>query len=121
MLCRIAAGQDLAHGQGGGIYFTGTGHHTWREVSERVARAGKELGYLDTNEVREVSLQVAAHEVTGNSNTQWTELGFALRSRTLAPLSRGIGWEPRRTREYFERSFVQEWRELIPGLKKNTV
>ena len=83
-----------------------------------MAKAGKELGYLGTAEVKEVSLQTAADKVTGNGNTGWTELGFASRSRTQSHRSRELGWKPKMSREDFENSFVEEWKELIPGLRK---
>ncbi|PWI72419.1 NAD dependent epimerase/dehydratase family protein [Purpureocillium lilacinum] len=96
-----------------GVYFNETGHHTWREVSERVARSGREAGFLPTDEVREQSLAVAAEAFGGKTlPAEFAELGFASHSRTRADLARKIGWAPTKTRRDFEESFAEEWKVI---------
>lgn len=95
-----------------GIYFNETGHHSWREISERVAAAGKQVGRLPTDEVREETLERAA-----TLNSAWTpsvaELGFSSFSRTQASLARELlNWRPQKNRKDFEDSFVPEWEYL---------
>jgi nucleoside-diphosphate-sugar epimerase len=96
-----------------GIYFSETGHHSWREVSERIAREGRALGYLVTDEVREASLLEAVEKLGGGTVPSTAiELGFASRARTRADRAREIGWRPSKTRQDFEDSFAEEWRYL---------
>lgn len=111
VLAGILAGKDLPSNKKG-IYFNETGHHPWREISERIAKTGKELGYLQSGEVREVSLEDGAPLL----NKSWVpfvaELGFASRSRTEADLARKIGWQPKKNRKDFEDSFATEWKVI---------
>lgn len=47
-----------------GIYFCESGEHTHLEFSQRLARAGKELGLLESDEVRSVELEEAGEQWT---------------------------------------------------------
>lgn len=94
-----------------GVYFNETGHHSWREVSERIAKAGKEAGFLASEEVKEIGLQEGERALQKPLDV--VELGFASNSRTRADLAREIGWAPKRTRESFEASFTAEWIETM--------
>ncbi|KAJ6440999.1 NAD dependent epimerase/dehydratase family protein [Purpureocillium lavendulum] len=96
-----------------GLYFNETGHHTWREVSEQVARTGRAAGFLPTDEVRELPLAAAADAFGGKTlPPEFAELGFASRARTTADLAREIGWSPKKTRKDFEDSFAEEWKVI---------
>ncbi|KAH6889858.1 NAD dependent epimerase/dehydratase family protein [Thelonectria olida] len=108
---RLLAGDDLPSNKKG-IYFNETGHQSWREVSERVAKEGKALGYLDSDKVKELSLEEGVATFGKALPPTAVEVGFASRSRTRADLSREIGWKPTKTREDFEASFRGEWEIL---------
>ena len=68
-------GEDIPYGTKG-IYFSGTGRFTWRSLAEAVGKAGKSLGVLDEEDVKEITLDEAAGLWTGGSR-QIAELGFA--------------------------------------------
>ncbi|KAI5468118.1 NAD dependent epimerase/dehydratase family protein [Mariannaea sp. PMI_226] len=108
VVSRLLAGDDLPSNKKG-IYFNETGHQSWREVSERIAKEGKALGYLPSDEVRELSMEESVAALGKALPPAAIELGFASRSRTRADLSREIGWEPTKTRKDFEESFREEW------------
>ncbi|KAH7160358.1 NAD dependent epimerase/dehydratase family protein [Dactylonectria estremocensis] len=109
ILARLLAGDALPSNKQG-LYFNETGHHSWREVSERIAKEGRALGYLGSDEVREVSLDDMTDKLGMGLPPTVVELGFASRSRTRADLSREIGWQPKKTRVDFEASFTEEWK-----------
>jgi nucleoside-diphosphate-sugar epimerase len=106
-ISRILKGDELPSNRQG-IYFSETGNHTWREVSERIAKTGKEAGFLSSDEVREENLENAAKAI--KNSPEVAELGFASHSQTRANLSRKIGWVPKKTRKDFEDSFLEEWK-----------
>jgi hypothetical protein len=58
-----------------GIFFTENGEHSWRDVGEGIAKAGVELGVLETDEVKSVSLEDATARLHWH-NQIWTESGF---------------------------------------------
>lgn len=91
-----------------GLYFNETGHHTWREISDRVAAEGAALGHLKSDEVREVSLEDGSKAFGPPPFV--AELGFSSRARSRADKARRIGWKPTKTRKDFEDSFAEEWR-----------
>lgn len=70
------------------------------------------MGYLESDEVREISLKEALEKLGNALPPSAIELGFASRSRTQADLAREIGWMPRKTRADFEASFLEEWKIL---------
>ncbi|UPL02417.1 hypothetical protein LCI18_013351 [Fusarium solani-melongenae] len=111
VLSRLLAG-DVLPSNKKGIYFNETGHQSWREVSERVAKEGLALGYLQSDQVQELSLEDGAKAFGKTLQPSVAELGFASRSRTRADRAREIGWEPTKTREDFEASFREEWKIL---------
>lgn len=117
LLARVLAGTaaDLPSNKRG-VYFNETGHHSWREVSERVAAAGVRAGRLTTDEVREETLEVAAPKLGKTLTPFVAELGFASFSRTQASRARELlGWKPHKTRQDFEDSFLPEWEFLAKG------
>jgi nucleoside-diphosphate-sugar epimerase len=61
VLRNIEQGQEIPHGRKG-IYFAESGEHTHLEMSQRLAKAGKELGVLATDKVASVSLEEAANQ-----------------------------------------------------------
>ena len=95
-----------------GIVFSETGSARWREVAERIAKAGVEFGKLKTAETRSVSLSEAARKWVGE-NEQLCEVGLAINSRTRAELGRQLGWRPKKTREDWEQSFRNEFEEVL--------
>lgn len=107
VLSRILKGDELPSNRKG-IYFSETGNHTWREVSERIAKTGKEAGFLSSDEVREQTLENSAKAIEKTLHV--ADLGFASHSQTRANLSRKIGWVPKKNRKYFEDSFLEEWK-----------
>ena len=48
-----------------GYYFAENGFQTWKSISERIGKTGKELGVFETNEVGDVTLKEAADEFYG--------------------------------------------------------
>lgn len=113
LLARVLAGTADLPSNKRGVYFNETGHHSWRQVSERVAAAGKQVGRLATDEVREETLEVAAPKLGKTLQPFVAELGFASFSRTQAARARQLlGWKPQKTLEDFEDSFVPEWEYL---------
>ncbi|CAM1501634.1 Fc.00g036180.m01.CDS01 [Cosmosporella sp. VM-42] len=109
VLSRLLAGDDLPSNKKG-IYFNETGFHSWREIAERIAKEGQALGYLKSDEVRELPLDEVAAKL--KVQPEVVELGFSSRSQTRAHLAREIGWKPRKTRKDFEASFGEEWKVL---------
>jgi nucleoside-diphosphate-sugar epimerase len=61
LLRGVEQGQEMPHGRKG-IYFCESGEHTHLEMSQRLAKAGKELGVLATDHVEPVSLEEAANQ-----------------------------------------------------------
>ncbi|KPM35218.1 hypothetical protein AK830_g11351 [Neonectria ditissima] len=112
VLARLLAGDDLPSNKKG-IYFNETGHHSWREISERVAKEGQALGHLKSEKVEELSLEDAITKFGKPIPPHAIELSFASRSRTKADLSREIGWKPKKTRKDFEDSFAEEWDVVV--------
>lgn len=111
VLANVLAGKDIPSNKKG-LYFNENGHHSWREISERVAKTGKELGYLPSDEVRELPLDVAAPTLSKTWTPAVAELGFASRSRTEAHLARKLGWSPTKSRKDFADSFAEEWKVI---------
>lgn len=109
VISRILKGEELPSNRKG-IYFSESGSHSWREVSGRIAKTGKEAGFLSSDEVREQTLENAAKAFEKSLDV--AELGFASHSQTRANLSRKIGWVPKKNRKDFEDSFLEEW-EII--------
>lgn len=94
-----------------GFVFSATGMFTWKEVAEGIAKAGVEMGKLKTAATRSVSLEEAAKKWV-DGNEQLCELGFASNARTSAVIGRELGWQPKRTKEDWERSFRIEFEEV---------
>ncbi|KAL8304524.1 hypothetical protein RB597_004324 [Gaeumannomyces tritici] len=110
-----------------GLYFAVTGHHSWGEVADRVAREGRRLGYVASDEVRELPLQEAAGPLGSalggpiggqGLSAQVAEAAWASHVRTEPALARELGWRPRKDRRDFEDSFAAEWAEDVEGSRK---
>ena len=81
-LAKILA-KDPAVPQGEmGIIFSEAGDFTWTELSEEIGKAGRKLGALESDSVREISLQEGAESWSGG-DLQLAELGFA--SKSVSP------------------------------------
>lgn len=113
MFATLAAGEKLPSGREG-IYFCETGHHTWRELSEGIAKEGKEMGVLQTDEVRSVGLEESAKVFVGGLiKPEWVELALAMNGRTKTTKARQL-WEPQYTKEDFLKS-VRDELEVVRG------
>lgn len=95
-----------------GIIFSATGSFAWKEVAERIAKAGVELGQFSNTETKSISLEEAAKKWVGGDE-QLCELGFASNSRTKAEVGKELCWAPKKTRADWEQSFKEEFEELL--------
>lgn len=95
-----------------GIIFSATGSFTWKEVAERIAKAGVKFGKFANTETKSISLEEAAEKWTGGDK-QLCELGFASNSRTKAEIGKELGWAPKKTRADWEQSFYEEFEEVL--------
>jgi len=102
-----------------GFMFSGTGTFTWKDVAEGIAKAGVALEALKDAETKSMSLEEAAKKWVGGDE-QLCELGFASNSRTTADVGRELGWMPKGTKEDWERSFRDEFEEVVKTGKKGT-
>jgi nucleoside-diphosphate-sugar epimerase len=95
-----------------GFIFSGTGTFAWKDVARWIAKAGVELGQLSDTETSSISLEEAADKwVRGDK--QLCELGWASNARTRAEIGKELGWKPTKTRADWERSFFEEFEELV--------
>lgn len=109
ILSKVLAGEDIPSNKQG-LYFNETGDHSWREISERIAKEGVALGYLKSDEVKELTLEEASKKI--GPKPEVVELGFASRSATRANLSRELGWKPKHGQQSWEESFKLEWEDI---------
>lgn len=72
---KILDGEELTSGERG-IYFSENGSHTWRELAEGLADALFTLRVSETEKVKSISLDEAAHKWAGGDKLL-AELGFA--------------------------------------------
>ncbi|KAJ3548880.1 hypothetical protein NM208_g783 [Fusarium decemcellulare] len=105
LLKNILQGVAIPSGKQG-IYFSETGSHTHIELAQRLAKAGKELDLLKTDEVRRVTLQEAADLWSGGVAFM-TEFAHGSNARNKAVLGRKLGWDPRHGDEW-ESTFATE-------------
>ena len=122
VLSKLLQGQQLPYGEKG-IYFSGAGPHTWRELSEGVAKAGVHLGVLNRQEVKELSIEEFTQLCSSIStivppNPQQMELSFASRSRTVADLGRELGWRPKNGDREWEEHFEGEFKAVLDRMKQ---
>lgn len=98
-----------------GIIFSATGLYNWKDVAERIAKAGVELGQFANTETKSISLEEAAENWIGGvgGDEQFCELGFASNSRTKAEVGKELGWAPEKTRANWEQSFYVEFEKLL--------
>ncbi|RFU74684.1 nad dependent epimerase dehydratase family [Trichoderma arundinaceum] len=107
LLEKLFAQADVPFGRRG-IYFAGNGRHSWKQVSDGIAKAGFAAGVLKEAGARTIGLADLAND-TPNGNEQYLELGFASRSVTNAELTREVlGWKPQKGEEDWERGFEEE-------------
>ncbi|KAL7943990.1 hypothetical protein V8C42DRAFT_94298 [Trichoderma barbatum] len=103
---KLFAQADVPFGRKG-IYFGGSGRHTWKEVAEGIARAGFAAGVLEA-EPRSIQLEDLTKDTPG-AVAQYQELGLASRSVTNAELTREVlGWKPVVGEEEWEKGFADE-------------
>ncbi|KAH6886838.1 NAD dependent epimerase/dehydratase family protein [Thelonectria olida] len=105
MVRSILEGTSIPSGKSG-IYFSETGTHTHIELAQRLAEAGKGLGFLDTDLVKSVNLQEAA-ELWSNGVAFHAELAYGSNARTIAVLGRKLGWVPQHGAKW-ESTFREE-------------
>ncbi|QYS99893.1 Epimerase domain-containing protein [Trichoderma simmonsii] len=106
LLEKLFAKADVPFGRKG-IYFGGSGRHSWKQVAEGIARAGFAAGVLEA-EPRAILLEDLARDTPG-AVEQYLELGFASRSCTNAELTREVlGWKPEIGEEAWEKGFAEE-------------
>lgn len=120
LLTKLLAGEDLPNGEQG-IYFSENGHHTWRSVSEGVAKAGVKLGALKTADVKELSLEewgAGSSSAVMPANLQTTELGFASRARGVSDIAKRLGWKPRYGDKEWEENFEDDFRAVLEQQQK---
>ncbi|KAL9004024.1 MAG: hypothetical protein Q9188_003137 [Gyalolechia gomerana] len=89
-----------------GIYFAGTGRHTWGELARGIAKAMYEVGGVKTDEVRRVGLKETAETWTGGDELA-CELNFGSNIRTQADTSRSLGWQPKKTKKDFDEHYLE--------------
>ncbi|KAL8734745.1 MAG: hypothetical protein Q9181_003085 [Wetmoreana brouardii] len=89
-----------------GIYFAGTGRHTWKEFSRGIVDALIELGGIKDKEIRKVGVKEAADSWTGG-NELLCELNFGSNFRTNAETSRSLGWQPKKTKDDFNNHYLE--------------
>ena len=77
LLTKVLSGQDLPCNEKG-IYFTETGTFSWMELSEGIARAGKQLGAWENEEVKHLTLEESGPLT--RFPTTFLELGLASKS-----------------------------------------
>ncbi|KAL9015970.1 MAG: hypothetical protein Q9185_006668 [Variospora sp. 1 TL-2023] len=99
-----------------GIYFAGTGRHTWGEFTRGIVQALRELNAIKTDEIKKVGLTEAAEMWTGG-NELYCELNFGASWRTQADASRKLGWQPQKTEEDFEKHFLDTARLVMESQK----
>lgn len=114
----IEAGGRVPIGERG-FMFSGTGTFTWKDVAERIAKAGFEMGALESADTRSMSLPEAAIKWV-DGNEQLCELGFASNAKTSADLALKLGWQPKKTRKDWEQSFLVEMEEVLEKEKRLT-
>jgi nucleoside-diphosphate-sugar epimerase len=74
LLDKAISGEDIPFGKQG-IYFSGTGRFSWRELAELVGKAGVEIGALKSAEPKEVTLEYISQK--SELPAVLLELGFA--------------------------------------------
>ncbi|KAL8990367.1 MAG: hypothetical protein Q9177_000958 [Variospora cf. flavescens] len=99
-----------------GIYFAGTGRHTWGEFTRGIFQALRELNAIKTDQIKKVGLTEAAEMWTGG-NELYCELNFGASWRTQADASRKLGWQPQKTKEDFEKHFLDTARLVMESQK----
>jgi nucleoside-diphosphate-sugar epimerase len=82
IVTKILHGVTIPKGKKG-IYFIQSGHHSWLELSQRVAEAGFALGALKLTELRSLSLEEST-EYLGRGSRLLAEIGWA--SKYVSPV-----------------------------------
>lgn len=102
MLAKLLRGEDIPHSKHG-IYFSENGAFSWAQLAEAIAKHGKDLGALRTDEVAVVNLEKASNLMRATHvSDHMIELVCASHSVTRSDLARDIGWKPKHgTDEFF--------------------
>ncbi|KAL3465083.1 hypothetical protein BJX64DRAFT_253741 [Aspergillus heterothallicus] len=111
VLRRVLEGQDLPSGEDG-IIFVENGQHSWNEAGEAIAKAGKELGVLDTEQVKRLTLEEAA-KTLGIEDINYVEVAYASTSRVSAETARSLGWQPKWPKGSIWGFIGPEWKAVL--------
>lgn len=111
---KILQGDSLPDGERG-IYFSAAGQYTWKELSQKVADAGFQLGALKSNQVKTINLEEGAQKFA-DGDTLLTELCFSSFSRSKPVLAAQLmHWKPKKTTQDFQSSFLDEFSIFYKG------
>ncbi|KAJ3028314.1 hypothetical protein HDV00_010473 [Rhizophlyctis rosea] len=110
ILQKALKGEPAPNGKDG-MYFAETGSHSWLSISERVGKVGHELGVLDTDQVKNVTLVDVAAWCGGS--TYITEVAFASNARCTSDRSRSIGWNPKKTEKDWEEAVREDFAAIL--------
>ncbi|KAM0548037.1 hypothetical protein ACHAPJ_010095 [Fusarium lateritium] len=95
-----------------GYFFANTGRHTWLEVAQRLAKAGHELGHLESPEPVGVSLPRVAAKLYNGDEVQ-AERVHASSSNTVAAKGYELGWTPVKTEEDWQAYGVEAFETTL--------
>ncbi|KAL3472702.1 hypothetical protein BJX99DRAFT_210491 [Aspergillus californicus] len=111
VLQRVLAGLDVLSGEDG-IIFVENGQHSWNEAGEAIARAGKKLGVLNTEQVKRLHLAEAARTL-GTEDINYVEVAYASTSRVSAETARSLGWQPTWPKASIWDFIEPEWKAVL--------
>ncbi|KAL3443702.1 hypothetical protein BJX65DRAFT_320478 [Aspergillus insuetus] len=112
---RVLEGLDVPSGEEG-IIFVENGSHSWNEAGEALAKAGKKLGVLDTEQVKRLTLQEAA-KTLDIDDINYVEVAYASTSRVSAETARSFGWQPKWPKGSIWEFIEPEWRAVLEERK----
>ncbi|KAL2785960.1 hypothetical protein BJX66DRAFT_342579 [Aspergillus keveii] len=115
VLKRVLEGLDVPSGKEG-IMFVENGSHSWNEAGEALAKAGKSLGALDTEQVKRLTLEEAA-KTLGIDDINYVEVAYASTSRVSAETARSFKWQPKWPKGSIWEFIEPEWRAVLEERK----
>jgi nucleoside-diphosphate-sugar epimerase len=91
-----------------GIFFTSGSTYSWRELAVAMGKVGKELGNLEREEVKTLSLEEAGKILP---NELWAELALGSNALSMADFAREVlGWKPEKSgEEHWVQGLREEW------------
>jgi nucleoside-diphosphate-sugar epimerase len=111
ILGKVISGANIPSGKKG-IYFSGSGRHTWLGLAQSIGDAGLQLGVLKSAKPKSITLEEAGQILTGG-NLQRAQLGFASRSVTNADMAAELGWKPQKTDADWEAWTLEEFKYIL--------